>query len=105
MCSSASSHGSHRAQNAERHGQIESRAFLADIGGREVDGDGFVGIAEARIEQGGLDALAALAHGGVGHADRDEIARVAAGVHIHLDVDQVRFDSKDSRTAGPEKGH
>ena len=97
--------GSHRTQDAERHGQIETRAFLADVGGRQVNGHGFVGVTEARIQQRGLDALPALAHGRIGHADSDEIARVAAGVHIHLDVNQVRFDSKDSRTAGPEKGH
>ncbi len=100
-----SADGAHRAQDAERHRQIETRAFLADVGRRQVDGDGFVRITEAGIEQRGLDALAALAHGRIGHADRDEIARVAAGIHVHLDVDQVRFDSKDSRAAGPEKGH
>ena len=97
--------GSHRAQNAERHRQIETRAFLANIGRRKIDGDGLVGITESGIEQRGLDALAAFAHRRIRHADGDEIARVSAGIHIHLDVDQVRFDSKDSRAAGPEKGH
>ena len=40
-----------------------------------------------------------------GMPDGDEIARASARIHVHFDVDQVRFDSKDSRTAGPEKGH
>ena len=96
---------SHRAQDPESHRQIEPRALLAHVGRRQIDGDRFVGIAEAGIEQRGLDALAAFAHRRIGHADRDEIARAAAGVHVHLDVDQVRFNSKDSRAAGPEKGH
>src|ERR1700683_4919068 len=40
-------HRSHGAENAQGHRKIEARAFLAHIGGSEVDSDGFVGIAEA----------------------------------------------------------
>ena len=45
-------HRAHRAQDAERHRQVEARAFLAHVGRREVDGDAFVGIAEAGVDQG-----------------------------------------------------
>ena len=101
----ATADGSHRAQDSESHGQIETRAFLAHIGGCKIDGDGFVGVTETGIKQRALDTFPAFAHRCVGHADGDEIARVAAGVHVHLDVNQVRFYSKDSRATGPEKGH
>ena len=94
----------HRAQNPDSHGQIEPRAFLANIGRRQVDGDGFVGIAEAGVQQRRLDALPALAHRRIGHAHGDKIARRSV-VHIHFDVDQVRFNAEDSGGAGSEKGH
>ncbi len=67
----------HRAQDAERHRQIEARAFLAHVGRRQVDGDSLVGIAESGVDERALDALAALADGGVGHADHDGVARRA----------------------------
>ena len=38
-------------EDAERHRQVESRAFLADVGRGQVDGDAFIGIAEAGVEQ------------------------------------------------------
>jgi len=46
----AMAHGSHRAQDAQSHRQIETRAFLAHIGGRQIDGDGFVRVTEAGIQ-------------------------------------------------------
>src|SRR5207237_1764529 len=47
-----------RRQDAERDGQVERRALLADVGGREVDGDAVVGKFEARTADGAADALA-----------------------------------------------
>ena len=38
-------HHAHGAQDAERHRQVETAAFLADIGGREVNRNLFIGIA------------------------------------------------------------
>ncbi len=98
-------HCPHRTQDPQRHRQVEARAFLANIRRREVDGDGLVRIAEARIEQRRFYALAALANRGVRHAYRDEIAGAAAGVHVHFDIDEMRLDPEDSGAAGPEQGH
>ena len=79
---------------AERHGQIERRAFLADVGGRQIDRDGLRRrIIEAAIAQRGLDALAAFVHGIVRQAHDVEIARLA-GPDVHLDLDEVGVDSK-----------
>ena len=44
-------HHAHRAQNPQSHRQIEPRALLAHVGRRQVDGDRFIGVAEARVDQ------------------------------------------------------
>ena len=98
-------HRPHRSQDSERHGQIEAGAFLANIGRSKIDGYRLVRIPEAGIQQRRLDPFAALAHRGVRHADRDEVARAPTGIHVHFDVNQVRFDAEHSRTASPKKGH
>lgn len=72
---------------------------------REVDGNRFIGVTEAGIQQRRFDAFPALANGSVGHADGDEIAGATAGIHVHLDVDQVRFNPEDSRAARAKQGH
>ena len=97
--------GAHRAENAERHRQVEPRAFLADVGGSQIDGDALVGVAEAGVDQSALDALAAFAHGHVGHADDHGVARVALGKHVHLNVDEVRVNAVYGGAAGFEEGH
>jgi hypothetical protein len=59
-------------ENAQRHGQVEARADLADLGGRQVDGDPVHGELESRVADGRAHAIAALAHGGVREAHRGE---------------------------------
>ncbi len=98
-------YSSHRAENAKRHRKIEARAFFANVGGRKVDGYGFVGIAESGIHQGGLDPLAALTDRRVRHTDSDKVARIAARVHVHFDIDQMSFNAENSRTSSPVQGH
>ncbi len=83
----------HRAQNAERHRQIEPRALFAHVRRGEIDGDGFVGVPEPGIDQRALDALAALANRRVGHAYSDEIARRARLVHVDFNIDQMSIDA------------
>src|SRR5713226_3391479 len=95
----ATAHRAHRAENSEGHGEVEPGSFFANIRGSEIDGDRFIWISEARVEQRRFDSFAALAHRGVRHSYSDEVARIAAGIHVDFDVDQVCIDSKDSGTA------
>src|SRR6266545_99394 len=79
-------------ENAQRHGQVEGRADLADFGGREVDGDPIHGKLEPRVADRRAHAIAALAHGGVGetHGGKGRQARR----HIDLDEDVVGLDAE-----------
>jgi len=97
-------HHAHRAEDAQRHRQIEPRALFLDVGRREIDGHRLVGITEARIEQRAFDALAALAHRGIRHAHGDEVA-ARSGVHVHFDIDEVGVNAKYSGRAGSGKRH
>ncbi len=56
-------------------GRSKPAPSLRTLAGRQVDGDGLVGVAEAGVHERRLDALAALPHRRVGHADHDEVAR------------------------------
>jgi len=98
-------HRAHRAQDPQRHRQVEAGPFLAHVGRRQVDGELFVRIPEARIDQRALDPLAALAHGGVGHADHHGIARVARRKHVDFDIDQVSIDAIDGSAARFKQRH
>ena len=98
-------HGAHGAQDAHGDRQIEAGAFLTYVGRGEVDGDAFVGVAEAGVDEGTLDALAAFANGDVGHADHYGIPRVAGCEHVDFDIDQVSIDAIDRSTAGFEQRH
>jgi hypothetical protein len=98
-------HRAHGAQDADGHGQIEAGAFLAHVGRGQVDGDAFVGVAEAGIDERALDALAAFADGDVGHADHYGVPRVAGREHVDFDIDQVSIDAIDRSAAGLEERH
>ncbi len=95
----------HRAQNAQRHRQIESGSLLAHIGWRQVDRELLIGIAEAGIEKRALDPLAAFAHGGIGHANHHGIARVARREHVDFDIDQMSIDAIDGSAARFKQRH
>jgi hypothetical protein len=49
-----------RRENTERHGQIERRARLGDIRGRQIDGDALERKLETGVDQRGGDPLPAL---------------------------------------------
>src|SRR5579862_6239771 len=105
VCSSdLFSYDTHGAEDSKGHRQIESSAFLAHVGRSEVDGHALAGIAEAGIDQGRFDALAAFSNGGVRHADGDELA-AGAGIQVDFDVDQMRIDAEDGGRKGTEQGH
>jgi len=93
----------HSAENPESHREIEAGAFLADVRGREVYRDGLVRVTEARVHKRRLDALAAFADGGVGHADEHEIPRHAAAEEIHFNVYGVSVNTEYGCAAGFEQ--
>jgi hypothetical protein len=93
-----------RAQNADGDGQIEARAFLLEVGGRQVDGDVGGRNQIAGVLDGGPDAVASLEHRRIGEADGVE--DVLLGNHaavIDLDIDEVGVDAVDSRAVGLEE--
>ncbi len=83
------------AQNRKRHRQIERRTFLANVGGRQIDGDALKRKLVAAIFQRGLDAFAAFLHGNVRQADNIEIAGLARA-DVHLDLHEVGVNAKHS---------
>jgi hypothetical protein len=89
------------AQDGKRHRQIKCRAFLADVGGRQVDGDALEWEIVAAILERGLDALAAFLHGDVGKADHVEIARFAR-TDVHLHLHEVGVDAENGGAEGFE---
>src|SRR5450759_26803 len=95
----------HGAEDADSDGEIEAGAFLAYIGRGQVDGDAFVGVAEAGIDQRALDTLAAFTDGDVGHADHYGVPRVARREHVDFDIDQVSVDAINRSAPGFEKRH
>ena len=58
-------------EHAEGDGQIEARAFFAEVGGREVDGGAALRKAETGVDQRGGDAIAGFFNRGVGEPDDD----------------------------------
>ena len=96
---------SHRAENPHRHRQIETGAFLTNIGGRKVDRHRLRRIAEAGVQQRGLDAFARFADCGIRHADGDEVARGAGGIHVDFNIDEVRVNTVNGGATGSKEGH
>jgi site-specific DNA recombinase len=86
-------------EDAERHRQVEGRAFLAELGGGEVDRDAIHGEVEPRVPDRGAHAITALAHGRIRQAHRRE-GRQARG-HVHLDEDVGSFDAENRGRAHP----
>ena len=78
---------------ADADSQVEAGAFLADIGRGEVDGDAPHWHLEAGVCEGGGNAVAGLAHGGVRQADDDDKCLPIAVVDF--DLDRVGRNSLD----------
>ena len=92
------------AQDADGDGKIESRAFFFQVGGRKVDGDEGGRNEVAGVLDGGADAVAAFADGGVGQAHGVKVVFVRdhAAV-VHLNIDEVGVDPVDSGAEGLEE--
>src|SRR5207237_6917666 len=59
-------------QDTERDWQIEGRALLADVGGREIDGDAFERKGETGIGKRRIDAIASFLYSTLWQADRSQ---------------------------------
>ena len=92
------------SEDADGDGEVEAGAFFLEVGGREVDGDAGGGKVEAGVLDGGADAVARLADGGVGEADGGEgffLGFDAGEVDFH--VDDVCVDAVDGGAASLEE--
>jgi len=88
-------HGAGGGENAEGDRQIERRAFLAKVGGRQVHGDPVHGEGEAGVADRGAHALAAFAHGGVRQSHCGEGRQ--PGGDVHFDAHERRFHADEGR--------
>ncbi len=64
-----------RGQDSERDRQVESAAFLGQVGGRQRNRDLALGKLKTGVQQGRFDAVAGFPHGGFrqtndGHAGK-----------------------------------
>ncbi len=86
-------------EDPDRHRQVEGRAFLAQVGGGEVDRDSIDRELEAGVSDGRPNAVAALTNRGVRQPHRGE--RRQARSHVHLDEDGGGFDAGQRGRAHP----
>jgi hypothetical protein len=81
------------AKDAKGDGKVEPGAFLLDVGGSEVDGDVRWRNQVAGVLDSSADAIAALAHGGVGQPDGVEVVLIGNDTAVvDFDIDQVGVD-------------
>ena len=84
------------ADDTEGHRQVESGSFFLNVGGSEIDGDMRGRNVVSAVFEGGANAVAALADGGVGEADGVEVILItldAGAVDLHLN--NVGVDAVD----------
>src|SRR5438093_688364 len=82
-----------RGKDSQRNRQVEGRTRLADVRGREVDGDLVRRELEAGVAYRAFDAIAALAHAGIGQADHRERGQTER--HVDFDVHRTRLHAED----------
>ena len=80
-----------RGENSERERKIERRAFLARVGGREVDSHLARREIEAGIFQRRLDAIERLLDRALGQADQP--MRRHSGADVDFDFDRKRVNA------------
>ena len=90
----------HRGENRQRDGQIEMRALLGQVGGREVDGDALGREGEAHRGHRGAHAFLGLGDRLVGQAHEIERGQTGGDGALHLDeagVHALECDSVGAR--------
>ena len=93
---------SDRRKQAQRNRQIVMRAFLRQVGGRQVDGDDLGRKRKANRGQRGADSLAAFGDRLVGKADDGELRNAGRQLNLHLDGAGFEAEVSDS---GDGRGH
>ncbi len=73
-----------RRQHAEGDRQVETRTFLADVGGGEVDGDAPHRRLKRRVQQRGHHPVAALFYGRIRKSNDDDLEIAMSGVDFNL---------------------
>lgn len=89
--------------DAERDREIETSAFLRNVGRAEMGRDAARGPFEATVHEGRPHAVAALAHGRR-REPRDRECRQAAR-DVHLDADLVGLEPRLAATDQPRQAH
>ena len=85
----------HAPDEPQGHGEIERRAFFANIGRGQVDGHPLaMRKLEATIAKRGLDAFTAFLDRVVRQPDDVEVLH-ARGTHVDLHLDEIRVDTVD----------
>ena len=82
-----------RAEHPDGDRDVEGGAVLAQVGGRQVDGDPARRQLEAAVLERAADPHPPLAHAGVGQPD--DVAAGEPDRHVDLDVDGRGFDPDD----------
>ena len=91
-----------RGEQAERDRQVEMRAFLGQVGRRQIDGDPLGRKRQPDRGQRRADPLAALGDRLVGQADDDEGRQ--PGGELHLDFDGASLEPEIG-DGGDGRGH
>jgi hypothetical protein len=96
--------GTHGTKDGSGHWQVEASVLFSKVGRGQVDGYGTGGIAEARVDESGLDTPAASLNGrGMPTVMK---SRWAPLPHISNSTSMRRaFNDVDSGTAGSEQCH
>ena len=82
-----------RRENAQRDREIKCRAFLADVRGREINGDALERKGETGVGEGRRDPIPSFLHRPLRQADRYK-GRQPAG-NVGLDIHEIRIDPED----------
>ncbi len=88
-----------RRQDAEGDRQVEPGSLLAQVGGRQADGDAARRDLEPGVADGGAHAVGALAHRRVGKPDGVDSGETPADVA--LDEEGDRFDAEENGASDP----
>jgi hypothetical protein len=71
-------------KHAYGDGQVEARAFLADVGGGEVDGDAAIGVAIAGVQDRSANPVSRFLDGSIGQPDYNGSRVSCSGIYLHF---------------------
>jgi len=95
-----------RGQHRQRHGQVERRPLLAQVGRRQIDGDAPARPIEARVGHRRLHPVDRLANGHIGQAhQRGARQPLAAQIHLHLAGHRLDAPQRESMHSNTHARH